>query len=119
METIPASNITWSEEKLKRLQVQLTGMWAEEAWPVKVIDGYHERQCLLHFEFVSPALTIEFKYALWTQFERGQRKREGNNGHLYYGLQLLTAGSARLLPRALLCWKGAWKPGSAPCAPIW
>ncbi len=98
METIPTSNTTWSQEKLQRLQAQLTGMWAEDAWPVNVTDGHHQRQCLLRFEFVSSALTIEFKYALWTQFQRGQRKREGNNGHLYYGLQLLTRWLNQVAP---------------------
>jgi hypothetical protein len=73
-----AEPITWSEEKLKQLQEQLTGTWAEEdTWLMR--SKKHKNRPVyeypFHFnEFPSASLAIEFKYALWIQIESGYRK---------------------------------------------
>jgi len=53
---------SWSENKLRHLQEQLTGVFADDSWPMKTIKtNKGEEQCHLHFDFTSPSLKIEFK----------------------------------------------------------
>lgn len=111
METDTTRDAIWSEEKLQRIQAHLTGIWAEDAWPVTVLTGRTTRQEFLRFEFASPSLTTELKYAVWTRFENDQRKLENNQSHLYYGLQILTdwlnhiaPTTCSLLERSLESW---------------
>jgi len=80
----------WSEDKLKSLQKQLTGVFAEDSWPMKTIRTQKgEEQCHLHFDFTSPSLKIEFKYAVWFLFESRTWKRERDQRQLRFHLNCL------------------------------
>jgi integrase/recombinase XerD len=86
-----AEPITWSEEKFKRLQEQLSGTWAEEdIWLMR--SKKHKNRPVyeypFHFnEFPSVSLAVEFKYALWIQIESGYRKSNTDQGNLYRQLK--------------------------------
>ncbi len=81
----------WSEDKLKSLQRQLTGAFAEDNWPMKTIRTQKgEEQCNLHFDFTSPSLKIEFKYAVWFLFERRTWRIERDQRHLRFHLNCLS-----------------------------
>jgi hypothetical protein len=80
----------WSEDKLKSLQKQLTGVFAEDSWPMKTMRTQKgEEQCHLHFDFTSPSLKIEFKYAVWFLFESRTWKRERDQRQLRFHLNCL------------------------------
>jgi integrase len=97
----PASSIQWSEEKFHSLQAQLTGKWAEDAWPI-TITGKKRKQYerFLYFAFTSPWLKIEVKYGLWMQFESGQWTLDRGQNSLYYNLQHLIRWLNQIAPSA-------------------
>jgi integrase/recombinase XerD len=91
----------WSEDKLRRLQEQLTGVFAEDRWPMKTITTKKgEEQCHLHFDLTSPALKIEFKYAVWFLFERRTWKREHDQRQLRFHLNCLCRWLNHVAPTA-------------------
>jgi integrase/recombinase XerD len=109
---MPTEPIRWSEEKQQQLQTYLMGEWAQDTWPMKIKGKGVDYQRVFHFDFASSSLKVEFKYALWYQFESGQWKRDGDLKKPYYGLQVLkewlnhvapTASS--LLERSLEAWE--------------
>ena len=64
--------VVWSEEKSKQLQGQLSGAWAEDTWYLKDKRKGNVYEHPFHFnEFPTASLAVEFKYALWLQFESG------------------------------------------------
>lgn len=73
--------VHWTPEKQQRLQEQLVGFWAEDTWRFPHRDKKRGQRSL-HFLLVSPSLNIEFKYAVWQKFARGQRKLESNQDSL-------------------------------------
>ncbi len=90
-----------SENKLKHLQEQLTGIFAEDSWPMKTIKtNKGEEQCHLHFDFTSPSLKIEFKYAVWFLFERRTWKRERDQRQLRFHLNCLSQWLNHVAPTA-------------------
>jgi integrase/recombinase XerD len=67
--------VRWSAEKQQRLADQLTGFWAEDTWLFTSKQG---KTCQMRFPLAVPALRAEVKYALWTKFESGRWKVNGN-----------------------------------------
>ena len=65
--------IRWSEERQKRLQGQLIGMWAEDTWIIVPTNPKH-RGFSLRFTLASPSLKVELKYALWNRLGGAQTK---------------------------------------------
>jgi integrase/recombinase XerD len=112
MDTEPANLTPWSEEKLQRLQAQLTGKWAEDIWTMITQNRKGKTdQRVLHFTFASPSLTIEFKYAVWYGFQQGMWEKPSSQYRLFYSLQLLmhwlnqtAPATLSLLERSLEFW---------------
>jgi integrase/recombinase XerD len=92
---------SWSEDKLRHMQEQLTGVFADDSWPMKTIKTKKgEEQCHLHFDFTSPSLKIEFKYAVWFLFERRTWKRERDQRQLRFHLNCLSTWLNHVAPTA-------------------
>src|SRR5215831_6773090 len=90
MDTEPANLAQRSEEKLRRLQAQLTGKWAEDTWTMITQNRKGKTdQRVLPFPFASPSLTIEFKYALWYGLQQGLWEKPSSQYRLFYSVQLL------------------------------
>ena len=70
-----SESIWWSAEKQQHLQDQLTGFWAEDTWLFMSKQG---KTYQMRFPLATPALRAEVKYALWTKFESGRWKVNGN-----------------------------------------
>ena|SRR5436305_9854635 len=87
-----ANGLGWSEEKQRRLQACLTGMWAEDLWQVKSINekGDHVQRTLC-FPDVNASLKNEFKYAVWYQWNQGtwQRYHKRGQREVLYSLRYL------------------------------
>ncbi len=88
MDAEPVYRIQWSEEKLRQLEEQLTGVWAEDAWPMTVRGTNGQPvQRFFQFTFASRGLNVEFKYALWYRFEKEEKSQTRLGKHtLYYAL---------------------------------
>src|SRR5215469_10440971 len=79
-----------SEHRLRHLQEQLTGIFAEDSWPMQTIKTKKGAEhCRLHFDFTSPSLKIEFKYAVWVLFESRTWNRERDQRQLRFHLNCL------------------------------
>jgi len=90
-----------SKDRLRHLQEQLTGVFAEDSWPMKTIHTKKgEEQCHLHFDFTSPSLKIEFKYAVWFLFERKKWKIERDQRQLRFQLNCLCRWLNHVAPTA-------------------
>jgi len=80
--------VSWSEEKSKQLQGQLSGAWAEDTWYLKDKRKGNVYEHPFHFnEFPTTSLAVEFKYALWIQFESGHRNANADQKHVYQCLK--------------------------------
>jgi integrase len=96
-----AESGSWSEDKLRRLQEQLTGIFAEDSWPMKTIKTKKaEEQCNLRFDLTSPTLKIEFKYAVWFLFESRKWKSERDQRQLRFHLNCLCQWLNQVAPTA-------------------
>ena len=90
MDTDPTNLAQCSEEKLQRLQAQLTGKWADDTWTMITQNRKGKTdQRVLHFTFASPSLSIEFKYALWYGLQQGLWEKPSSQYRLFYSMQLL------------------------------
>jgi hypothetical protein len=91
------SQVSWSEEKQRRLQGQLVDRWASDVWqfmnPKKPGTFRYIR-----FTVESLSLKIEIKYAVWQIFKRGLRKLNGDNRDFCTNLSLI------------LCWLDGFTP---------
>src|SRR5262249_30240863 len=98
METGNARPVRWSEEKFQHLRAPLTGIWAEDAWPVQVRERKVFKQRFLRFEDLSPVLKTEFKYAMWFQFEQGRWRREAVQKNVCYNWPMLSRWLCQISP---------------------
>jgi integrase len=85
-----AEPVTWSEEKQKRLQGHLVGMWAEDIWELNDKRGTHRKR-YARFALVSSSLKTELKYAFWHKFDSGAWDVQGAHGRLASELKVLVA----------------------------
>ena len=80
--------IGWSEEKQRRLQDQLVGIYAEDIWVFPLVK-LKNRFYRFHFILTSPSLKTEVKYFVWSKFNGNHWKRDGDHRQLASDLKYL------------------------------
>lgn len=73
--------VSWSEEKQRRLQEQLVDSWANDVWQF-ISPKKPGKFRYLRFTVASPSLKIEIKYAVWQMFKSGRRTLNSDNRNL-------------------------------------
>jgi integrase len=109
--TMSAEPITWSEEKFKQIQGQLSGTWAEDTWLLRSKRKNKWYEFPVHFnKFLTASLAVEIKYAVWRQVERGcwanadQESLYRRLKHMQNWLNHVAPSTHTLLERDLDAW---------------
>lgn len=71
MARLASERTEWSLEKQERLQVYLTGQFAEDTWDVMERKAGRGKP-YLHLSLLSSSLKTELKYAIWHKFTSGE-----------------------------------------------
>lgn len=89
--------IEWSEEKQRRLQEHLVGLFAEDVWTFP-LPNLQNRSYRFHFLLTSPSLKTEVKYFVWSKFDGNHWKRDGDHRYIASDLKYLMKWFNRFSP---------------------
>lgn len=107
-----ALDAEWSRAKQHKLQAQLAGFWAEDAWdmkgcPTPEIKGSTKNRWI-HFNCRSASLNFELKYACWQKFARQEWTTRGRTNSIHSLIRWLNALRPR--QRSFMTWSlAAWE----------